>query len=60
MKELKEEVADLRKEIREMKEGWKTRGRGLEKRMDTMQKKIKEIKGATIDKLKEEDEERVE
>jgi len=39
MKELKKEMADLRKEIREMKEGWKTIARSLEKRMDTMKEK---------------------
>jgi len=32
---------------------------GLEKRMDTMEKKMKEIKRAIIDRPKEEDEERV-
>jgi len=57
MKELKEEMADLRKEVREMKERWKTRAGALEKKM--YGKKIKKIEGTTIDKLKEEDEERV-
>jgi len=32
--DLKQEIAQLRKEVREMKEEWKTRVEGLEKRMD--------------------------
>jgi len=37
----------LRKEVREIKEEWK-------KKMDTMEKKMKEIERATIDRSKEE------
>jgi len=52
-------MAELRKEVREMKEEWKTRVEGLEKRMDTMEKKMKEIERTIIDRHKEEEEERV-
>jgi len=55
LKEIKEKT-DMRKEVREMKEGWKTRVEGLGKRQDTMEKKIEEIEGATTNQTKEEDE----
>jgi len=57
--DLKQEIAGLRKEVREIKEEWKKRMEGLEKKIDTMEKKMKEIERATIDRSKEEDEERV-
>jgi len=41
-----------------MKEEWKTRVEGLEKRMDTMEKKMKETERTIIDRHKEEKEER--
>jgi len=46
-------MTDLRKEVGEMKEGWKTRTEGLEKRLNTMKKKIKEIKEVITGKIKE-------
>jgi len=58
-KNLKQEIAGLRKEVREIKEEWKKRMEGLEKRIDTMEKKMEEIERATINRPKEEDEERV-
>jgi len=56
-KDLKQEIAELRQEVREMKEEWKTRVEGLENGYD--KRKIKEIGRATIDRSKEEDEERM-
>jgi len=35
---LKQEITELRKEVKEIKEEWKTRVKGLEKRMDTKRK----------------------
>jgi len=49
----------LRKEVRKMKEEWKTRVKGLEKGMDTMEKERKEVERTIIDRHKEEEEERV-
>jgi len=42
-----------------MKEEWKTRVEGLEKRMDTMENKMKEIERTTINRPKEEEKEKV-
>jgi len=49
---LKQEITELGKEVREMKEEWKC-VEGLEKGMDTLEKKYKETDRATTNRYKE-------